>query len=222
MTASPQAQAGTLALTYDVTLEDGVSGVSQILSMNEISDGESYGWPFSLSSGSSSFTTAYPTSFPPVEATIAIGLVTNLPGDPAGVMTTHLAVFGNFTTGQIGESFSALFPDANEGTLISDLTNIFVNNADLTQATSTFRTDVLPLFNDASSDGLFIPPGGNLDVVAFTDGQLIGTGTFEITTVPEPSSLSLLLLGIVILGLSWTVKLRAARSCAGILRTRVI
>ena len=213
--AGPQAQGGTIippgyeALTYDVTLKSGVNGVSQILFINQQSTGELGGWtwPYSLGPGSSSIVEEWPTfaPFPPVAATFAIGLVSNLPGDPAGGTTTHLAVFGNFTAGEVGESFSTLFPHANESTLIYDLTNIFVIPPASNQ-TSVFESDVMPLFNDANNLGLFISPGGNLDVVAFTDGQLIGTGTFEVVSAPEPSSF--LLLGSGILGLLGAVKLK--------------
>ena len=88
--ASPQAQAGTIIppgyewLTYDVTLKSGVNGVSQILFINQQSTGELGGWtwPYSLGPGSSSIVEEWPTfaPFPPVAATFAIGLVSNLPG----------------------------------------------------------------------------------------------------------------------------------------------
>ena len=65
-----------------------------------------------------------------VTATLALGLATNLPGDPLGVTTMHLVVFGDFTPGEIGESFSTLFPDASENNLINDLENVYLDPAD--------------------------------------------------------------------------------------------
>lgn len=170
-----------------------------ILDANSGGIGPSYSWPYSLSSGTSSITQFYPFIVGPVVGTTAIGLVTNLPGDPAGETTTHLAVVGDFLPDQIGEDFSSLFPDSNESALISDLTNAF-NTTTFNPMTDTdFTTDVLPFYNDAAADGLLIPPNSNFDVVAFSTGQLIGTGTFQVVT-PEPiyaAPLALLLCGLV-------------------------
>jgi hypothetical protein len=147
---------------------------------------------FSLSSGSSSLTYLWPPApFSPIVGTLGIGLVAGVPGDP----NPTLAVFGDFTPDQIGEDFSTLFPDANESALISGLMGL--NSSSNPDGSGGFAS---PIFTDAQDLGILIPPGGNFDVVAFSDGKLIGTGTVEVTTaVPEPPSLSLLITGLVML-----------------------
>jgi hypothetical protein len=194
---------GFEGLTYNVTLQEGITGVSDILFVNETSKGPSWSWPYSFSSGSSSATQVYANFFPAVEATIAVGLVTDLPGDPSGDTTTHLAVFGNFLPDQIGDTFSSLFPDANESALINDLTHVF-DSADTPTSTTNaaFSAFVLPFFKDATTDGLLISPGSSFEAVAFSTGQLIGTGTFEVVNTPEPTyvgTLAFLFCGLVAL-----------------------
>jgi hypothetical protein len=199
-----RAQADTIppgdeALTYNVALNDGVSGVSDILFLNALTVPEpGFNYYYTLAPGKSSVTQFWPTSYPAIIGSLGVGLVTNLPGDPSGGTTTHLAVFGNFAVSEIGQSFSTLFPGVNENTLINDLAN---NNS------NAFFNDFVTFYNDAANRLMFIPAGGNFDVVAFTDGQLIGTGTLDVTSpVPEPGSLGLVALGLA--GLVRTVQRR--------------
>jgi hypothetical protein len=209
--AGSQARATPIGIQYNVTLNEGVGGVSNILVYNVTTLSFAETWPYSLSSGSSSFTENYQTTFPPVTGSLVLGLTTNLPGDPLGVTTTHLVVFGDFTPSEIGESFSTLFPDANESALIYDLTNVFVVDASSPALYAARVDDVDPLINDAQGLGLLVPPGGTFDLVAFTNGQLIGTGMSEIVT-PEPATQSLM--GLILCGVAGALWRRARLSRA--------
>ncbi len=201
-------------LSYNVTLNSGITGVSDLLFIDHLAvNGPGWTWPYSLSAGNSTATQIWlidNSNFPPVTSAMAIGLATDLPGDPAGVTTTHLVVFGDFTPSEIGESFTTLFPDANENTLIYDLENILGTTVVSTEeAITTFDDDVLPLYDDADSLGMLTSPGGTFDAVAFTDGQLIGTGTLKVTYTAEPASAGLLGLALAV-ALLWRRRLRRA------------
>jgi hypothetical protein len=185
-------------LTYNVTLETGIDGISDIIFLNQLTDqGIGSSHFYSLPAGNGSATQEWPIEykgrpFPQITDTIAIGLATGVPGDAGPA----LAVFGGYTTGEVGESFSTLFPDANESKLISDIENLPVEGCLLDPTCPVnIASDVVPFFDDAVADGLFIAPGQNFDVVAYTNGQLIGTGSLvetRVTTTPEPSSTVLL------------------------------
>ena len=191
--------------TYNVTLNQGVSGVYDIEPLellparlpfcgaNNLTPNScygSFGKAFSVGPGNGSFTAPWNAPpFRPVLGSIAIGLTDNLPGDPIGVTTTHLVVLGNLSP---GIAFSTLFPHANESNLITDLLNGFVFSPDPNIWMPALRFDFDPLFFDAYLGSMFISPGGTLNAVAFSGGQLIGTGNFiTFTTVPEPGTLAL-------------------------------
>jgi hypothetical protein len=183
-------------LTYNVTLNSGLGGISDIVFLNQLASGIGSTRNYSLPPGSGTVTEIWPTQIgsinvPPINTTMGFGLASGVPGDSGPT----LAVLGGYTTGEVGESFSALFPDANEGNLILDLENLGGVGCLLDPTCPVnVASDVVPFFNDAKADGLFIAPGANFDVVAYTNGQLVGTGSLvqTTTTTPEPSSLFLL------------------------------
>ncbi|HEX3484030.1 MAG TPA: PEP-CTERM sorting domain-containing protein [Micropepsaceae bacterium] len=125
--------------------------------------------------------------------TFLLGVTSNLPGDAPGQQ--HLVVFTNdsFAASAAGIDFGTLFPDTNETTLINDLIT---------------RDNVGDIFGFASGDALtgpngsiFFEPGDSFTAVAFSNGQIIGTGTSTFTTaattdVPEPLTLSLFGMGL--------------------------
>jgi hypothetical protein len=188
---------GYEGFNYDVTLDGGITGVTNIVLLDQFTtpSGENFSatYPYTVSSGSSSIGIAFKLNAP-ITGTMAIGLADGVPGDP----NPTLAVFGDFTSSQIGESFSTLFPGVDESTMISNLMNV-----SRTSFPSELLASLLPLtLTDAENQGILIPhsnSNSNFDVVAFSNGQLIGTGTLDVTVAtPEPSSLSLLLLASVL------------------------
>ena len=115
--------------------------------------------------------------------------VASLSGDPS---QQDLVLFTNdaFASSAVGVAFDTLFPDTDEATLISDLVNTD-NPGDL--------------FNFGSGDALtgtdgsiFFTPGDSFTAVAFSDGQIIGTGTssFVTASVPEPAGWAVMLAGL--------------------------
>jgi hypothetical protein len=189
-------------VTDNVTLNPDVSGVTDIAIITSNSLGVGVQWSYSLSPNSSSFSADVGTATP-LQGTLAIGIATDLPGDPSGVTTNHLVVLGNFTPSQIAEGYG-LFPGTDEGEMISDLQSVFCspNGVGACPAYSpgaiqyAFTYNLQPFALDAEADGLFVPNDSSLDVVAFSSGQLIGTG-FSSISVPEPMTLSLFGAGAV-------------------------
>lgn len=203
---------GYEALNFNVSLNDGVDGVSNIVFFDTQTSGVGYQfYDGPLPAGSGSVTELWPYAIPgftQVGAAFGVGLVTGLPSD-SDPSTQHLALFGNFTSGQIGDSFSTLFPDvASESTLINDIANqTNLNNG------CTFNCDGFQsLYSDALNAGLFITPGSDFQVVAFTDGQQIGQGTLTAEGLPAPSDVpeapSLPLFVSALLALAGTLGLR--------------
>jgi hypothetical protein len=120
-------------------------------------------------------------------------VTSGLPGDAPG--QEHLVVFTNdtFASNAVSIDFGALFPNTDETALINDL------------MTETNPGDI---FNFAGGDALsgpngsiYFEPGDSFTAVAFSDGQIIGTGTSSFTApAPEPFTLSLFGAGLAGLG----------------------
>jgi len=173
-----------------------------------------YGSPFSTfnqgpadspltaaSPGPTTLTVTYPTAaqipipgfiFYPGESFL-LGVTTNLPGDAPGQQ--HLVVFTNdaFASSAQSIAFGTLFPNTNETTLINDLIS---------------QTNPGNIFGFASGDAAMGPngsvafePGSSFEAVAFSGGQIIGTGTSGFgAAVPESSTWAMMLIGFAGLG----------------------
>jgi hypothetical protein len=151
--------------------------------------------------GPTTLTVTYPTAaeipipgfvYTPGESFL-LGVASNLTGDAEGQQ--HLVVFTNDTFASSAQSiaFGTLFPNTNETTLINDLTSQ-TNPGDI----GTFADgDAL---NGPNGSIAFLP-GSSFEAVAFSDGQIIGSGTSSFTYgVPEPSTWATLLIAVAGLG----------------------
>jgi len=119
-----------------------------------------------------------------------LGVATNLAGDAQ----QHLVLFANntFASTENGVAFETAFPAStlSETTLINYLTNI-ADGSDI----NTFAG------SDPSAFGFAL--GSSFSAIAFSDGQLIGTGTSSLTyasAAPEPSTWAMMILGFCGLG----------------------
>jgi hypothetical protein len=122
--------------------------------------------------------------------TFLLGVTSDLPGDAPG--QKHLVVFANdtFAANAVDIAFGTLFPNTDEDTLVNDLIT---------------TSNVGDLFTFASGDAfsgpngsIFFTPGDSFTAVAFSDGQIIGTGTSSFVTAdaPEPAGWAVMLVGL--------------------------
>lgn len=129
-----------------------------------------------------------------VSSVFLLGVASNLPGDPAG--QDHLVVFTNdaFASSAKSIAFGTLFPNTNETTLINDLET---------------QTNPGDLFTFAGGDAASGPngaisfaPGQSFTAIAFSGGQIVGTGTSTVLfgAVPETGTWVMLILGLGLTG----------------------
>jgi hypothetical protein len=174
---------------------------------------------FTAPAGTSIITDPF-LKFDPIEQTFLLGVATNLSSD-GGDGQQHLVVFSNdaFALSAQSIDFGTLFPNTNEAAVISSL-------EDLGSANPDYNADGNVLFNFAAGDAVNGPngsiafaPGDTFTEVAFSDGQIIGTGESfttpgpaTISATPEPSTWALMIAGLGGIGLM----LRRAKTAMGL------
>lgn len=150
----------------------------------------------------------------PNTISLGIGVVTDLPGDPPGQQ--HLVFFMNAAATALatGVNWGALFPIALEDQVIADVElgtsggggwgNSFTTLAPGLASAAAFMNSMASPGGLLGPSGIYtspyfnLPPPGspatNFDVVAFSDGQVIGTGSVVQTyfsPTPEPPTFAL-------------------------------
>jgi hypothetical protein len=186
-------------VSYDVSLNYAVNYIALV---ETYSNGSSITNSFSASSGETIITNPFVANNALVSAFL-LGVATDLPNDPAGQQ--HLVVFTNTDWANSAKNiaFGTLFPYSDEATLISDLISLGTG-----QGKDPNYND---LFMFQSGDGAGGPNGPiafgvnqSFSAVAFSDGQIIGSGTNFTTPVtapvPEPATWAMMLLGFGMMG----------------------
>jgi hypothetical protein len=118
-----------------------------------------------------------------------LGVTSDLPGDADG--QKHLVVFTNDAFAQSAQNiaFGTLFPEVDEDTLINDLITSD-NIGDISDFAVKYAVNAGP------NGSIAFNIGDHFTAVAFSDGQIIGTGTSVlIGGVPEPEAWALMVLG---------------------------
>jgi hypothetical protein len=203
--AAPSIPPGFSAAVFDVNIDAGYNQITNISIFTQTNNNTGYSRYFTANPGSDEFFALVPPQGGVIQSAFAAGVIAGLPGDPAGAVTNHLVVFGDFTSADLGESFASLFPGVDENTLINDLLT--------TPNTSPFPSLINTFTADAKADGLY---GGNdtdIDAVAFSGGTVIGDGTITLLPkhVPEPMSIAVFVAGLA--GLTaMTLRKRARRT----------
>jgi hypothetical protein len=205
--------------SYTVTLGPNFSDVTDIIMFENGSDFGSATWPFTASDcGGSGCTTTLTNPFPsdsPVLSAVLIGITQDLPGDAPGQQ--HLVLFSNqaFAAAANGVDWSTLFPNTDEDQLIADVElatsgqdyatiqpgfdglGAFLGQNDLTVPGIAQDGDGTNYGN--TGDSVYFNIGDPISVVAFSTGQIIGTGTSSsLPAAHEPASLTIAGLGLVL------------------------
>ncbi len=175
-------------------------------------------WPFHVPAGTSTITDPF-EKLAPMQAVYLMGLTNLVPdGEEAtGDEAPHLVLFTNnsFAAAAVGQSFETLFPNTSEAALIADLQEAFAVGSDpsdlrLEEAGERLGTFANMLGASDAIDGPYgsiaFVPGDAYSVMAFSSGQIIGTGlsstTLAETPVDAPEPLSLALFASSLAGLA--------------------
>jgi hypothetical protein len=185
--ATPFVVPGWSGVTIDATIGAGYNPITNIAVFTTTTTSAGYGRYFTANPGFNEFTAQIPPQGGLAVSGFAAGVISGLPGDPAGSVLNHLVVFGNFSTAQLALDYTALFSHISETTFVNDLLT--------TPASTPFATaDWLAFVGDAANDGLYGVNGTPISAVAFSTGTVLGTGSVIITRpaeVPEPMTLAL-------------------------------
>jgi len=186
--------------SYTFTLSPGFNDVTNIIMFE---NGDSYGgttWRFDVydrgGSGCTSTLTNPFTSPALITSALLLGITQDLPNDAPEQQ--HVVIFGNqtFAGAANGVDWRALFPNTDEDQLIADI-QLATSGQDFATIQPGFDGISAFVNGDGSNYGntgnsIYFNVGDPISVVAFSNGQIIGTGTSSSDPVaPEPGSLAM-------------------------------
>lgn len=214
-------------LSYDVTTSI-AQPITQIMTFNQYADGNTgVWWPDSVNAGGGTISDPFAKSSDnrPL-AGLMLGLTQDLPGDAVGQQHVVIMMDNSAAAAARNIAWGTLFRNNTEESILAAVA--LVAGVTRTDANGTEWDAALNrLFGFVNGDILTgIQVGGqaksaffslgdvvagstsftNFSVMAFSNGQLIGTGTAGLNTapataVPEPGSMALVLLGLPLLAL---------------------
>lgn len=141
----------------------------------------------------------------PVGRSLLLGLTQNLPGDAEGQQ--HLVLFTNnaFAASATNIAFGTLFPTTLEASLIAALNSLNSGTGSESDYALLFDFSSNAAQNGPNGDAAFLF-GSDFTAIAFSTGQIIGTGTSYYSVppitdpVPEPATWAMMIIGFGAVG----------------------
>jgi hypothetical protein len=130
---------------------------------------------------------------------LLMGIAQDLPGDAPGQKHAVVMMNDAAANAAAGIDWGTLFPNTDEDQLISDIEN------SVSGATTGF-TGMSDYFHGDAQTGIhsgsnvlsaWFTPGDHFTIETWSGGQIIGSGTSSVTSVPEPATMAVLGLGVV-------------------------
>jgi hypothetical protein len=206
--ATSVAPAAEWVTSFTINLQPGFNDVTNIMMLES---GNGYGsstWAFGVSDfGGAGGTTVLTNPFTSpvrIDSSLLIGITSDLPGDAPGQQ--HMVLFTNaaFASGVAGVDWGTFFPNTDETVLIADLLlatsgqdwSIIQPGLDGISAFTDPNAAPQPgIVQSGDGSGLYFNTGDPISVVAFSTGQVIGSGSVD-SFAPEPGSLATMGLGL--------------------------
>lgn len=187
--------------TYSVTLNDDSLFVTDVRLFDAFEGYWESSGPYFAYGEHSEITRDYHNSKQP-RSVLLLGVVVGLPSD-GEALQYHLVALMSEAAASVadGAEWSSLFGDAGEADLIDALISPFEgDNHQTLHEFVTERASAIP--TDGATVSAWFAPGDDFKVLAFSTGQVIGSGTSNFETfgpaaVPEPASLALASLGVL-------------------------
>jgi MYXO-CTERM domain-containing protein len=174
---------------------------------------------FAAPQGTSTISVNYGESVP-ITSTFMIGVTTEIVGETTGAVV--LFTNNAFATANTGNDLNTIFfdllnysewytdqltpgsiagestPSNGEATLIADLQSWTQDEVDLYHFAA--GDTMFPFMPAGAISSISFAPGASFKAIAFSGGQIIGTGTSVASPTPEPATWALWLLGLGAVG----------------------
>lgn len=213
-TAHASAQSFEYFTHYDVTTEVGFSPITEIVMIENFDGFQAFTWSFEAAGAGATtrLSNPFPSDTPALES-LLVGIVADLPGDAPGQEHLVLMMDDHAASNVQDIAWGTVFTTVLEEDVIDAVHTMALHlpfgDPDLEAALNTLSAFVDVASYEAHVGDFGLPgsalftTGGSFTIVAWSDGQVIGSGvsTIEpIAVVPEPSALAMLLAGIGVVG----------------------
>jgi len=188
--------------TYSITMNDGAPIVANVMLFQKFANTveETSWWYYASGDGETTDIVRPYYSSPPV-STLLLGVVLGLPSGQPWDLHLVMMMSDAAASASDGVAWQELFGNADEEALIEALLSPSGDGSfETLRAFTENQAKAIP--SGGSTVSAWFAPGDTFKVVAFSDGQIIGSGTSKLepfgpAAVPEPTSLALAGLGVL-------------------------